>query len=54
MGEVDVDAVIVAFHIDPQDTIEVGFCRVFNVSNLRDAGVIDQDMNAPSRNLIEG
>src|SRR5262249_17507789 len=40
-------AVVVALDIDAHDAVEIGFAGGFHVADVRDAGVVHEDMNAP-------
>src|SRR5262249_46246441 len=36
-----------ALDVDAHDAVEIGFSGGFDVADVRDAGVVDEDMNAP-------
>jgi hypothetical protein len=40
-----IDAVVEALYVDSEDLVEISFRSVFGVANMRDAGVIYQDMD---------
>jgi hypothetical protein len=40
------DTVIKAFYIDPKYTIKIGFGRVLRIANVRDSGIIDENVDA--------
>lgn len=39
-------AVVIPFYVHAKHFVEIGLSRVFNFSNVRNARVIDQDVNA--------
>src|SRR5258706_1441622 len=46
MRDARVDAVVIALHVDEHHAIEIGFGSVFNVSDVRNSGVIDKEVDA--------